>query len=129
MKKDYYRILGVREDASAEEIKRQYRILAKKYHPDGNPGSAEAERRFREAGEAYGVLGDQEKRRQYDRERKAREKKGKTEAGSRGREEMFFGFRPGSSQAEEEKREPNRKTRANPIDVTEMFERYMGIKK
>ena len=53
MEQDYYRILGIREDASEEEIKKRYRILAKKYHPDTNPGDREAEQKFKEAGIAY----------------------------------------------------------------------------
>ncbi|RLA86192.1 MAG: J domain-containing protein [Deltaproteobacteria bacterium] len=64
--KDYYKILGVSRDASPEEIKRAYRRLALKYHPDRNPGDKEAEEKFKEINEAYAVLSDPEKRRQYD---------------------------------------------------------------
>jgi len=64
--KDYYKILGVSKDASKEEIKRAYRKLAKKYHPDLNPGNKEAQERFKEINEAYEVLSDDNKRRQYD---------------------------------------------------------------
>ncbi len=67
MKKDYYEILGVDRDASEEEIKRAYYSLAKKYHPDMNPGNRkEAEEKFKEISEAYEVLMDKEKRRLYD---------------------------------------------------------------
>ena len=68
--KDYYRILGVAETASADEIKRAYRKLAKKYHPDANQQDAAAAERFKEVGEAYGVLSDAPKRAQYDQMRK-----------------------------------------------------------
>ncbi len=64
--KDLYEILGVSRDASADEIKRAYRKIAMKYHPDKNPGDAEAEARFKEAAEAYAILNDSQKRAQYD---------------------------------------------------------------
>lgn len=65
-KRDYYEVLGVGKDADDGAIKKAYRVLAKKYHPDMNPGDAEAEKKFKEASEAYAVLSDPEKRRQYD---------------------------------------------------------------
>lgn len=65
-KKDYYEVLGVSRDASQSEIKSAYRKLAKKYHPDMNPGDKNAEEKFKEASEAYSVLGDENKRKQYD---------------------------------------------------------------
>ena len=63
----FYQILGVDRTASKDEIKRAYRKAAMKYHPDRNPDDAAAEERFKEAAEAYSVLGDQEKRSNYDR--------------------------------------------------------------
>jgi len=67
MKEDYYEILGLSKDASAAEIKKAYRKKALKYHPDKNPGDAEAEDMFKKSAEAYEVLGNQEKRAKYDR--------------------------------------------------------------
>ncbi len=66
-KRDYYEILGLERGASLDQIKKAYRKLALKYHPDKNPGNPEAEERFKEAAEAYGVLSDDEKRGRYDR--------------------------------------------------------------
>jgi molecular chaperone DnaJ len=66
-KRDYYEVLGVGRSAAGEEIKRAFRQLALKYHPDRNPGNRESEERFKEAAEAYSVLGDPEKRATYDR--------------------------------------------------------------
>lgn len=65
--KDYYELLGVKKTATEDEIKKAYRSLAKKYHPDKNKGNKEAENKFKEISEAYAVLSDKEKRAQYDR--------------------------------------------------------------
>ena len=65
-KRDYYEVLGVDRKATDDDLKRAYRKLAKKYHPDINPGDKDAEEKFKEATEAYGVLSDPDKRRQYD---------------------------------------------------------------
>ena len=65
-KRDYYEVLGVDRSADEAALKKAYRALAKKYHPDMNPGDKEAEQKFKEASEAYAVLSDPEKRRQYD---------------------------------------------------------------
>ena len=84
--KDYYGVLGVPKNASASEIKKAYRRLAQQFHPDANPGNAEAEDRFKEISAAYDVLGDEEKRTSYDEVR---------EMGASG----FGGFGPGGAGA------------------------------
>ena len=65
-KRDYYDVLGVNKKASSQDIKSAYRKLAKKYHPDTNPGDKKAEQLFKEVTEAYNVLSDEEKRKLYD---------------------------------------------------------------
>lgn len=82
--KDYYQVLGVQEKASAEEIKKVYRKLAVKYHPDKNPGNKEAEVRFKGISEAYYVLSDPKRRAQYDQMRQFGGGTGSNFAGSQG---------------------------------------------
>ena len=64
--KDYYKILGVERSSSADDIQKAYKKLARKYHPDLNPGDSAAEEKFKDVGEAYEVLKDPQKRAQYD---------------------------------------------------------------
>ena len=84
--KDYYGVLGVAKNASAAEIKKAYRKLAQRFHPDANPGNADAETRFKEISAAYDVLGDEDKRKRYDEVR---------DMGASG----FGGFGPGGAGA------------------------------
>lgn len=163
---DCYRVLGLNRNATEEEIKKEYRKIAKKYHPDANPDNETAAKRFREAAVAYAVLGDAQKREAYDKEldsgggrgfygdgkaagrtagKDTDKKAGKTASGAgtggspaaadfdfarmSGSFEQFFGFNPDSGKVNEEKMNKNKKKKTNPIDMTEMFERYMGVKK
>jgi molecular chaperone DnaJ len=85
MDKDYYRVLGVSNDASKADIKKAYRRLAQQYHPDANKGDEQAEKRFKEISEAHAILSNDEKRAEYDQMRQF------VEAGG----QRFYGFRPG----------------------------------
>jgi curved DNA-binding protein CbpA len=67
--KDYYAVLGVSKGASAKDITKAYRRLARQHHPDANPGNRDAEERFKEISAAYDVLGDEDKRKEYDQVR------------------------------------------------------------
>ncbi|WP_067804798.1 molecular chaperone DnaJ [Actinomadura formosensis] len=85
LEKDYYKVLGVAKTASQEEIKKSYRKLARKYHPDANKGDAAAEERFKEVSEAYDVLSDEKRRKEYDTVRSM-------PGGFRGQQGGGFGF-------------------------------------
>ncbi len=99
--KDFYQVLGVRKDASKEDIKRAYRKLAQKHHPDANKGDASAETRFKEISEAHSILSNDEKRAEYDQLRRM------VEAGGR----PFYGFTPGGG----------RNVRVNVGDIGDLF--------
>ncbi|MGH2747385.1 MAG: DnaJ C-terminal domain-containing protein [Actinomycetota bacterium] len=102
LEKDYYKVLGVSRDASKEDVKRAYRKLAQKYHPDANKGDKAAEERFKEISEAHAVLSNGEKRREYDQMRAFVESGG----------QRFYGFRPGGQGG----------VRVNVGDIGDLFE-------
>jgi len=98
--KDFYAVLGVAASASADDIKKQYRRLAKQYHPDSNAGDPKASERFKEISEAYGTVGDADKRKQYDELRRLGAFGGfgtRASSASRPGSSSGFGTRPGSS--------------------------------
>jgi len=125
--KNYYEILGVSADSDEGVIKANYRKLAKKYHPDLHPGDKEAESRFKEIGQAWAVLGDPDRRAGYDAERaqkkSASNKKSSVPKSKIDYTEMmnqfdtFFGKTAPPGRAKPVK---------NPLDASELFERYMG---
>ncbi|NDY42058.1 J domain-containing protein [Dissulfurirhabdus thermomarina] len=96
IKKDLYDVLGVSKDASADDIKKAFRRLARKYHPDVNPGDPEAERRFKEINEAYEILKDPERRAEYDRLREAAGTGFRTDTGERAYDFSDLGARFGA---------------------------------
>lgn len=99
MQKDFYKVLGVSKTADGKEIKKAYRKLARKYHPDQNPGDSAAEERFKAVGEAYGVLSDSSKREQYDAIRQMAGGGPRfTSGGAGGFQDMFGGMFGGGAQ-------------------------------
>lgn len=145
--RNLYRVLGITNTATEEEIKKAYRTLSKRYHPDANPGDSDREERFKEISEAYAILQSAQKRQDYDKmlmaEEKYTTKKVKKMTNDPSAESsmqfnfsrmdeqfaQYFGFQPKNGKVDEEGFNKSGKTKTNPIDMTEMFERYMGIKK
>lgn len=142
---NYYQILGVAETSDTEAIKKTYRRLAKECHPDAYPGDKKAEERFKQITEAYTVLSDPEKRKEYDQGRMGMDRKQKAapvrqsgiqpfrpeDFGSGFAD--FFSFmneQPPSRQNHQKQRTETKKqeTKRNPIDTSELFERFMGFK-
>lgn len=136
---DYYKVLGVAQEADEEQIKQAYRKLAKKYHPDLHPDDAASEAKFKDIVEAYEILGDAAKRKEYDEKRKRSGepiRKTKEEYSSAPGMDMgkftkdmerYFGFsfqgkQPGTRDGDA------KKSKKNPLDVTEMFEAFMKVK-
>ena len=109
---DYYKILDIPENASEDDIKREYRKLAMKYHPDRNPENREAEERFKKIGEAYEILGNKEKRRKYDEKRK-KDKNLSQEKRERGKTKSEKEFK--------------RVFSADPKNIKNMFEKAFNI--
>ena len=140
---DYYKVLGINEQANDEQIKQAYRKLAKKYHPDLNPGNHEAEEKFKDVVEAYEVLGDAAKRKEYDAKRKTTENRSNSKHTQEMRNnaaysdinianftkdmEKYFGFSFSGEQKEMQGKNGNG-SKKNPLDVTEMFEAFMKVK-
>lgn len=112
---DYYKVLEIPKEARETDIKKAYRRLSKKYHPDANPGNVQAEKRFMEISEAYSVLGDKEKRQVYDRQRETVPQSKEKQKKSKGKSTAGGPF------------PMNRKNSANPIDTSDLFEKYMGF--
>jgi molecular chaperone DnaJ len=102
--KDYYAVLGVPATAPADEIKKQYRRLAKKHHPDANKSDPKAAEKFKEISEAYGILGDAKKRAQYDEMRRLGAFDGFSSGGR--------GGRPAEAEARGRSRAPARSTKS-----------------
>lgn len=149
--KNYYEVLGVSRDATKDEIKKAFRVMAKKYHPDKNKDDDDAIKKFQDASEAYEVIGNEESRAEYDKKldgfnaRKSQEgagfrgnnteEKTKTKAKSSSSKspyenlqdcfEGFFGFKPNSSKVDKNKMGNKSK---NPIDTSAMFESFFSKK-
>ncbi|MBO5030508.1 MAG: J domain-containing protein [Lachnospiraceae bacterium] len=132
-----YQILGVSPDDSDETIKKAYRKAAKQCHPDTHPGDKHAEERFKEIGEAYRILSNKQKRKEYDA--KAEQKEQEKTAGKKRSTAGSGTIYPGDIEKEFErffsmgqqngKKEKGTQQKGNPMDVTNLFERYMGLKR
>lgn len=136
MREDYYRILGVSRDADEATIKKAFRKLAKQYHPDTNNGNPEAEKKFREINEAYSVLSDEGKRKEYD-EGEQKEQSSSTKAESR-TTNPFTGFTARNfkmdfgdmmfDEINNKKRESKKSTEVNLNDVSDRFASFFGFR-
>jgi len=141
--KNYYEILGITQNATKAEIKREYRDLAMKYHPDVNSGDVDSEKKFREINEVYEILKDDKKRMEYDKKLQSEKFNNKEELNRKQRGtqtgydkpfdirdvgdtfENFFGFNAKTGKiVNEEKLKSN-----NPLDTSDLFEKFMGFKK
>lgn len=145
---DFYQVMGIARDADTAVLKKAYRKLVKECHPDTHPGDRMAEERFKQIAEAYAVLSDAEKRKQYDQQLAAAGRKQKQNAAQRkpaGRsfdpadfqrefEDLFsFGGQQGGKTTDRkeggnDKRSGQELNRKNPLDMSVLFEKYMGFK-
>jgi molecular chaperone DnaJ len=146
--KNYYEVLGVEKSATLEEIKKVYKKLAKKYHPDLNQGNKEAEQKFIEIKEAYDTLSDEDKRKSYDvkldggssdstYQQEGRKKNTRSEPAEPAKFdfeeversfERFFGFNPRTNKVNIET-EKQKEKKKNPLDTTAAFEQFFGFKR
>lgn len=142
---DYYRILGITPQATEKDIKTAYRKLAKKYHPDVIKDDPDGNKRMYEIQEAYGVLGDEEKRKKYDAGLDAKRERGGAGSGkwdtkAPGEEsgkaapdmnqfERFFGFQPGKGMETYHDAKRGAKKPTGPVDPENLFASFFGMKK
>lgn len=142
---NWYQVLGVSREASDDEIKASYRKLAKQYHPDAHPGDRECEKYFKEISQAYSILSDPQKRKEYDGKfHPFSQKKAGGSAGKAGNAntprgqsvdvqnihknfESFFGFNPKTKDIVNEDKLKGKT--GNPLDASDIFEKFMGIKR
>lgn len=144
---NYYEVLEVKYGTSAEEIKKNYRRLSKKYHPDLNQGNKVAEKRFKEINEAYSVLSSAERRQEYDNKKETSAKKGEKRTAEKTQEkqsdpmngfdignvrmqfESFFGFDPKSKTKSMNVSGGSKNQSKNPLDTSDIFEGFFKPKK
>lgn len=138
---DPYQVLGVSQTADEDTIKKAYRKAAKECHPDTHPGDKRSEERFKEIGEAYRILSDKQKRKEYDAgaaQKKWESEPGRNRTGTEKRSAGGGPIDPGDIEKEferfffrgkqGEKNGNASQQKINPMDVSDLFERYMGFK-
>lgn len=143
MRKDYYKVLGVSRDADESAIKKAFRKLAKQYHPDTNNGNPEAEKKFREINEAYSVLSDEGKRKEYDEsqhENQGSSVKGETQSTRKKAQTTnpFAGFNAQNfkmdfgdmmfDEINNKKKESKKSGEVNLNDVSDQFASFFGFR-
>jgi DnaJ-class molecular chaperone len=139
---DYYKILFVSTDATDKDIKAAYRKLAKKYHPDVIKDDKEGNKKMYEIQEAYGVLSDVEKRKQYDRARAGNKERGREQSKEQRKNdepskaapdmsqfERFFGFQPGKGMETYQGEGQKARKQGGPVNPDDLFAAFFGTKK